>query len=111
VSATAADSTEQFPARSSLIRTPGHGGSSTAVSPLERFGANLKVLRGERGWSQEDLSRHTGLHTTAISKIERGARAPRFPTVVILAQALRVPAGRLFDGIPDASQLGAMPEH
>ena len=68
--------------------------------PQERFAANLKALRAERGWSQEDLSRHTGLHTTAISKIERADRAPRFPTVVILAEALDVPAGRLFDGIP-----------
>jgi transcriptional regulator with XRE-family HTH domain len=39
------------------------------VSPLERFAANLKEVRAERGWSQEDLSRATGLHTTAISKM------------------------------------------
>jgi transcriptional regulator with XRE-family HTH domain len=69
------------------------------VSPQERFAANLKVLRKERGWSQEDLSRHTKLHTTAISKMERANRAPRFPTIVILAEALQVPAGRLFEGI------------
>jgi transcriptional regulator with XRE-family HTH domain len=72
----------------------------SAVSPLERFAANLKALRAERGWSQEDLSRASGLHTTAISKIERAHRAPRFLTVVILAEAFQVPAGRLFDGIP-----------
>lgn len=71
-----------------------------AVSPLEHFAANLKALRKERGWSQEDLSRESRLHTTAISKMERANRAPRFPTVVILAQALEVPAGRLFEGIP-----------
>jgi transcriptional regulator with XRE-family HTH domain len=70
------------------------------VSPLEQFATNLKALRKERGWSQEDLSRHTKLHTTAISKMERANRAPRFPTVVILAEALQVPAGRLFEGIP-----------
>jgi transcriptional regulator with XRE-family HTH domain len=71
------------------------------VSPLERFAANLKALRAERGWSHEDLSRHTGLHTTAISKIERADRAPRFPTIVVLAEALQVPAGRLLEGIPE----------
>lgn len=70
------------------------------MSPLERFAANLKAARAERGWSQEDLSRATGLHTTAISKMERGKRAPRFPTIVILAEALEVPAGRLFHRIP-----------
>ena len=70
------------------------------MSPLEHFAANLKAVRAERGWSQEDLSRATGLHTTAISKVERGTRAPRFPTIVALAEALDVPAGRLFDHIP-----------
>ncbi|MGH2902736.1 MAG: helix-turn-helix domain-containing protein [Solirubrobacteraceae bacterium] len=73
------------------------------MSPLERFAANVKALRAERGWSQEDLSRQTRLHTTAISKMERADRAPRFPTIVILAEAFQVPAGRLFDGIPDST--------
>jgi transcriptional regulator with XRE-family HTH domain len=70
------------------------------VSPLERFAANLKAARAERGWSQEDLSRATGLHTTAISKMERANRAPRFPTIVTLAEALNVPAARFFEHIP-----------
>jgi transcriptional regulator with XRE-family HTH domain len=70
------------------------------VSPLERFAKNMKELRAEREWSQEDLSRYSGLHYTAISKMERGARAPRFPTIVVLAEAFKVPAGRLFEGIP-----------
>jgi transcriptional regulator with XRE-family HTH domain len=75
------------------------------VSPQERFATNLKDLRRERGWSQEDLSRHSRLHTTAISKMERADRAPRFSTVVVLAEALQVPAGRLFEGIPDPATL------
>jgi transcriptional regulator with XRE-family HTH domain len=70
------------------------------VTPLDHFAANLKALRAERGWSQEDLSRYSQLHTTAISKIERGMRAPRFPTIVAIAEALEIPAGRLFEGIP-----------
>ncbi len=41
-----------------------------------------------------------GAHTTAISKIESANRAPRFPTIVILAEAFNMPAGRLFDRIP-----------
>jgi hypothetical protein len=31
--------------------------------------------------------------------MERADRAPRFPTIVILAEAFQIPAGRLFDGI------------
>jgi hypothetical protein len=34
-------------------------------------------------------------------------RAPRFPTIVILAEALQVPAGRLFAGIPEDEDSGA----
>lgn len=70
------------------------------MDALERFAANVKELRAERGWSQEDLSRHSGLHYTAISKMERCARSPQFQTVVILASAFEAPAGRLWDGIP-----------
>jgi transcriptional regulator with XRE-family HTH domain len=78
------------------------------VSPLERFASNMKALRAERGWSQEDLSRRSRLHTTAISKIERADRAPRFQTIVTLAEAFEVPAGRLLQGIPEpASDAGA----
>ncbi len=70
------------------------------MDALERFAANVKELRAERGWSQEDLSRYSGLHTTAISKMERGNRSPRFQTVVVLATTFEVPAARLWDGIP-----------
>jgi transcriptional regulator with XRE-family HTH domain len=70
------------------------------VSALDKFALNLKAVRAERGWSQEDLSRASGLHTTAISKIERSDRAPNFETIVRLARALDVPAHRLFEGIP-----------
>lgn len=70
------------------------------MDPLERFALNMKALREERGWSQEDLSHHSGLHNTAISKIERRARAPQFQTVVTLARTFEVPAARLFEGIP-----------
>ncbi|MHB8235673.1 MAG: helix-turn-helix domain-containing protein [Solirubrobacteraceae bacterium] len=68
-------------------------------TPSELFAANLKRLREERGWSQEELSRRSRLHTTAISKLERGRRAPRFPTIIRLAETFEIPVGALFDGI------------
>lgn len=70
------------------------------MDPLKRFALNMKALRAERGWSQHDLSYHSGLHYTAISKLERCARSPEFATVVTLAMAFEVPAGRLWEGIP-----------
>ena len=68
--------------------------------PIERFAADLKALRAERGWSQEDLSRALAYTRPRFLKIESANRAPRFPTIVILAEAFNVPAGRLFDRIP-----------
>lgn len=68
--------------------------------PAHRFAVNLKAARTERGWSQEDLARASGLHTSAIAKMEQEVRAPRFNTIVTLAVALGIPAGQLFDGIP-----------
>jgi transcriptional regulator with XRE-family HTH domain len=70
------------------------------VDHQERFALNMKALRAERGWSQHDLSYHSGLHYTAISKLERCVRSPEFQTVVTLASAFEVPAGRLWEGIP-----------
>jgi transcriptional regulator with XRE-family HTH domain len=71
------------------------------MRPIERFAANLRTLRTEQSLSQEELARRSGLHPTAISKMERADRAPRFSTVVVLATALRVPAAELFRDIPE----------
>jgi transcriptional regulator with XRE-family HTH domain len=70
------------------------------VHPGARFAVNLKRERAERGWSQLDLSRRCDLNLTAISKIETGRRDPRLRTIVALAQAFGIPAGRLLDGLP-----------
>ena len=61
--------------------------------PQERFAANMKELRKERGWSQEDLSGAYKLHLTAISKMEPRKESSTLPTIVIVAEALQVPAG------------------
>ncbi len=52
---------------------------------------NLKRLRTERGWSQEELADLAGLHRTYVSGVERGVRNPTITIVAALAKALGVP--------------------
>jgi transcriptional regulator with XRE-family HTH domain len=66
------------------------------VEPREQFAVNLRRLRVAADLSQEALSDLSGLHSTEISRLERGVRDPRLSTIVRLARALHVePAGLL----------------
>lgn len=54
------------------------------------LGANVRLFREHRGWSQEELATATGLHRTYISGVERGVRNPTIRVVARIAEALRV---------------------
>ena len=62
-----------------------------------RLAANMKRLRKEKGWSQEELADQTGLHRTYISGVERCTRNPTIVAVEKIAVALGVSAGVLVD--------------
>jgi transcriptional regulator with XRE-family HTH domain len=68
---------------------------------LERdaFADNLRRLREERGWTQEQLADAAGLHLNHVSKLENCHREPKVRTISKLAKGLGVNAGPLFDGI------------
>jgi len=52
------------------------------------FGELIRRLRDERGWTQAQLSRESGLTITCLSNIERGAtREPNAVTITGLAVA------------------------
>ena len=55
-----------------------------------RLGKAVKEIRAAKAVTQEELSHRTGLHTTYISDIERGARNPSFEVLVRLAAGLDV---------------------
>lgn len=55
-----------------------------------KFGEVVRVLRDERGLSQEALAAKAGLHRTQISLIERGQRSVRLDTIERLAKALMI---------------------
>ena len=60
-----------------------------------RLGINLRRLRTERGWSQEDFADRAGVHRTYVSDIERGERNPTVTVVERLARAVGVEVGEL----------------
>ena len=62
-----------------------------------QVGLNVRQIRKERGWSQEDLGFKSGLDRTYVSGVERGVRNPTVLVLHALAQALKVPAVRLLE--------------
>lgn len=69
------------------------------MEPRERFGANLLRTRKRVGLSQEALGHASGLHSTEVSRLERGTRDPRLGTLVKLARALNTTPAELLQGI------------
>ena len=63
----------------------------------QRLGRNVRRLREEKGWSQEDYADRAGIHRTYVSDIERGKRNPTVTVVERLAKPLEVATGQLFD--------------
>lgn len=63
----------------------------------QRLGSNVRRLREEAGWSQEDYADRAGIHRTYVSDIERGERNPTIAVLEKLAKPLKVSAGSLLD--------------
>ena len=62
-----------------------------------RLGTNIRRLREEQGWSQEDYADRAGIHRTYVADIERGRRNPTVTVVEKLAKPFGIGAGRLLD--------------
>ena len=53
-----------------------------------RIGLNVRKLRHEKGWSQEDYADRAGIHRTYVSQVERGLKSPTITVVLQLSKAL-----------------------
>ena len=62
-----------------------------------RFGERIRVLRHERGLSQEALAHTCNLDRTYVGGVERGERNISLINIQKIAEALRVPIKELFD--------------
>lgn len=59
----------------------------------------MRRLRLDRDMTQEDLAEGSGLHSTEISRIERGVREVRLGTIVKVVAALKTAPADLLDGV------------
>ncbi|MBR2442015.1 MAG: helix-turn-helix transcriptional regulator [Clostridia bacterium] len=57
---------------------------------MDKFIERLKELRNEKGISQAQLAKATGLTQTAIAYWDTGKRNPTAPAVIILARYFEV---------------------
>ncbi|WP_438498112.1 helix-turn-helix domain-containing protein [Paenibacillus sp. IHBB 3054] len=62
----------------------------------ESVGSQIRVLRQERGISQEKLALIAGVNTSYVGQIERGIRSPTIDMLDKIAQALEVDVVELF---------------
>ena len=62
----------------------------------KKFGKKVKLLRIEKGWSQEKLALTADLDRTYIPSIEKGERNVSITVVEKLANALNVKISELF---------------
>lgn len=69
------------------------------MNPTLRFSQNLRRLRADAGYSQEEVAFRAALHRTQISLLEGGQRMPRVLTLIKLAGALGVTPNDLLEGI------------
>ena len=72
-------------------------GLAAGMDIRKRVGRNVRRIRREKNWSQEELSFQSDLHQTYLSGIENGARNPTVVVIQKLADALGVPPAKLFE--------------
>jgi transcriptional regulator with XRE-family HTH domain len=56
----------------------------------KKFGDNLRIIRKQKGLSQEELAFRSSIHRTYISDVERGSRNISIANIEKLAKALKV---------------------
>nr|AAM03020.1 regulatory protein C.BcnI [Brevibacillus centrosporus] len=61
-----------------------------------KFGRKVRIIREQKGLTQEKLAEEAGLHRTYISSLERGERSISLNNIEKIARALDVEIYQLF---------------
>ncbi len=67
------------------------------VAPLN-LGARLAQLRGDLGWTQQDLAERVGISRVAVSHLEAGMSTPGERTIALLAGLFKLEPHELVAG-------------
>ena len=62
----------------------------------KEFGAVIRQLRINAGFSQESFAAHADIHRTYMGGIERGERNPTLTNIIKIAQALNIKPEEIF---------------
>lgn len=65
--------------------------------PTAIFGEVLQELRLQQALTQDQLAERAGTERSHISALERAEKGPALATIFSLADALKMPAGKLID--------------
>ncbi|MCI0571784.1 MAG: helix-turn-helix domain-containing protein [Myxococcaceae bacterium] len=76
------------------------GRSDVVAASLAELGRAIRALREERGMTQEEFARASGISVSFASLLERGERSPSYDTLVQVAAALEVTLAQLLSGVP-----------
>jgi transcriptional regulator with XRE-family HTH domain len=77
--------------------------STIADKALAQVASAVKDRRERMGMTLRVLASRSGISSSMISEIERGAKSPTISTLSALAQALGVPIGSLVEGAAPAT--------
>jgi transcriptional regulator with XRE-family HTH domain len=66
---------------------------------LKLLGKRVQDLRGEKGWSREDLAIQCSFHHTYIGQVERGEKNISFENLMRFSRAFGVTVSELLSGL------------
>ena len=75
----------------------------------EMVGARLRLLRNQRGYSQETLAERAGLHPTYIGQVERGEKNVTVDSLAKITAALDVPITAAFGELDTQAEEDSYP--
>jgi transcriptional regulator with XRE-family HTH domain len=65
----------------------------------KQFGARLKSMRKEKGWTLRDMVIQHGVHLTHWQHFERGSRGISVPSLLRIAEIFEVTPSQLLEGL------------